>query len=136
MRVSAITSRFFRRQDGSATVETVLWFPFFIAVFGLMFDSSMVFFTQSKIMRAIQDGNREYSIGRLADTDSTETYIENVLAGINVTATAASRVSSSGVITTVVTVRASEMDMIGYFTAIRNVVFTVSADQMVENWET
>lgn len=132
----SILTRFFRRQDGAATVETVLWIPFFFAVFGLMFDTTMVFFTQSKILSAIQEGNREFSIGRLSNTAATETYIENLLASINVTANASSQLSSAGVVTTVVTVQASQMDMIGYFAAIRNVEFTVSADHMIENWET
>ena len=133
--MTSLFSRFFRREDGVATIETVLWFPFLIALFGLMFDATMVFNTQARIMRVIQDGNREYSIGNLADTTATEDFIENRLSGINITATAASNVTA-GVVTTVVTVRAPEMDLIGYFSAIRNVVFTVSAYQMVENWET
>ena len=133
--MTSLFARFFRRDDGVATIETVLWFPFLIALFGLMFDATMVFNTQARIMRVIQDGNREYSIGNLADTTATEDFIENRLSGINITATAASNVTA-GVVTTVVTVRAPEMDLIGYFSAIRNVVFTVSAYQMVENWET
>lgn len=133
--MTCLLSRFVRRDDGVATIETVLWFPFLIALFGLMFDATMVFNTQARIMRVIQDGNREYSIGNLADMTATEDFIENRLSGINIKATAASRVTA-GVVTTVVTVRAPEMDMIGYFSAIRNVVFTVSAYQMVENWET
>jgi len=128
-------TRFIRRNDGAATVETVLWFPFFIAVFGLMFDTTMLFHTQAKIMRAIQDGNRTYSVGKLSTTSATETYIEDKLAGINVTAHASSQVTA-GVMTTTVRVRASELDLLGFFTAIRNVEFTVSAYHMVENWET
>lgn len=128
-------SRFFHRQDGAATVETVLWFPFFIAVFGLMFDTTMVFFTQSRVMSVVQEGNRELSIGRLADTNATENFIEGKLAAMDVSATAASQISSAGVVTTTVTVRAPEMDMIGYFTAIRNLEVTITADHMIENWE-
>ncbi len=130
----ALLNPFLRRQDGTATVETVLWFPFFIAVFGLMFDTTMVFHTQAKIMRAIQDGNRNYSVGRIASRSDTEDFIENKLAGINVTAHAATTVTA-GVVTTVVTVKAPELDLLGFFTAIRNVEFKVSAEHMVENWE-
>ncbi len=127
--------RFLRREDGTATVETLLWFPFFIFVFGLMFDAAMIFYTQSRIVRIIQEGNREYSIGNLADPAATETYIETALSSINVTATAASQVTA-GVVTTVVSVRAPELDLLGFFSAIRNLEFNVSSYQMIENCET
>lgn len=125
---------FLRREDGTATVEAVLWFPIFIAVFGLMVDAAMIFHGQAKVLRVIQDGNRNFSIGRLTNEAETETYIENVLADLNITATAETT-ETAGVAYTVVTVQAAQLQILGYFSALTNLEIRVGAEHMIENWE-
>ncbi len=132
--ISTAIRKFLRRETGAATVETVLWFPLFIAVFGLMLDVAMIFHGQAKVLRVVQDGNREYSIGRIATPGAAETYIENVLAGIGIRGTATTS-EKAGVAHTVVRVQASELQVIGYFTAFTGLQVTVTAEHMIENWE-
>lgn len=125
---------FLRKNDGTATVETVLWFPIFIAVFGLMLDVAMIFHGQAKVLRVIQDGNRDYSVGRLTTTAATETYIENTLAALDIQAEATTT-NVAGVAHTLVKVPAAQLQMLGYFTVLGQIDITVTAEQMVENWE-
>ena len=126
--------RFLRRNDGAATVETILWFPLFIAVFGLMLDVSMIFFGKSKVLRVIQDGNREYSVGRITTEAATETFIENQLAQLGIQAVATTT-EVAGVAHTLVTVQASQLQVLGYFTAFSGLELNITAEQMIENWE-
>lgn len=126
--------RFLCRSDGTATVETVLWFPLFIAVFGLMLDVAMIFHGQAKVLRVAQEGNREYSIGRLTTPADAETFIEAQLAQLNIQATATTT-ETAGVAHTIVTVPASELQVLGYFSVFAGLQLYISADHMIENWE-
>jgi Flp pilus assembly protein TadG len=125
---------FFRRTDGTATVETVLWFPLFIAVFGLMLDVAMIFHGQAKVLRVTQEGNREYSIGRLTTPAAAEAYIEGALAQLNIQATARTT-EVAGVAHTIVTVPANQLQVLGYFTAFSSLQLNITAEHMIENWE-
>lgn len=127
-------NRFLRRDDGTATVETLLWFPLFIAVFGLMLDVSMIFFGQAKVLRVVQDGNRSYSVGRITTKSDTETFIENQLSQLGITANATTT-TLAGVAHTKVTVPVKQLEVLGYFTAFSGLTITVTAEHMIENWE-
>ena len=126
--------KFLRKQNGAATVETVLWFPLFIAVFGLMLDVAMIFHGQAKVLRVVQDGNREYSIGRLTTRTEAENYVENVLAQIGIQGQATTT-EIAGVAHTVVRVQANELQVLGYFSAFSNLQLSIAAEHMIENWE-
>lgn len=132
-RLSRLRS-FLKRTDGTATVETVLWFPLFIAVFGLMLDVAMIFFGQAKVLRIAQEGNREYSIGRLTTPTEAEAYIEGALAALNIQATARTT-EVAGVAHTLVTVQANQLQVLGYFTAFSGLQLNITAEHMIENWE-
>ena len=133
MRLQSL-ARFLKRDDGTATVETVLWFPLFIAVFGLMLDMAMIFHGQAKVLRIVQDGNREYSIGRLTTPDAAETYIENTLALMDIQATATTT-EVAGVAHTLVRVPANQLQVLGYFSAFSGLQLSIPAEHMIENWE-
>lgn len=127
------TRGFWGCEKGTATVEAVLWFPIFIVVFGLMVDCSMIFHGQAKILRVIQDGNRNFSIGRLENEEETAAYIEQVLADLKIDADATTY-ENAGVAYTVVTVPATELQMLGYFNALRGLELQVAAEHLIENW--
>ena len=80
-------------------IEAVLWLPLFFAHFGLMTDAAMVFNGHSRVMRVVQDANRNLSVGRLADEAETEAYIVAALSGLSQNATASTTIVS-GVATT------------------------------------
>ena len=100
-----------RREDGSATVETVLWLPLFFAAFGLMTDAAMVFNGHSRVTRILQDANRNLSVGRFVDEDETETYILAALNALAPNATASTTVTA-GVATSVVQVPATDLEIL------------------------
>lgn len=127
----------FRRSEaGTATVEAVLWFPIFIAVFGLMVDSAMIFHGQSKVLRVVQDGNRRLSIQSLKTDAEVEAYINAQLAVIGVTPSRTETLSdaTTGIVSTLVVVPASELQLLGYFSALTNLEIPVTAQHMREDW--
>ncbi len=129
--------RFLRRDDGATTIEAVLWFPFLMAVFGLMLDVAMIFHGQAKVLRVVQDANREFSIGRYASEAATEAAINTQLAALKVWPTlTVTDERDDGVATTTVSVPAAQFTVLGFFSAIDNFNIAVSADHMIENWET
>lgn len=129
-------TRFFKRQDGTATVEAVLWFPIFIAVFGLMVDAAMIFHGQSKVLRVVQDANRNLSIGRLDNDAEVIAYINTELAEVGVTPSRTEALSdaTSGIVSTLVVIPASEFQLLGYFSVITNMEVPVTAQHMREDW--
>ncbi len=129
-------NRFFKREDGTATVEAVLWFPIFIGVFGLMVDSAMIFHGQSKVLRVVQDANRNLSIGRLDNDAEVITYINAQLALVGVTPSRTEAISdmTTGIVSTLVVVPASELQLLGYFSVLNNLEVPVTAQHMREDW--
>lgn len=127
--------RFLRRESGVATIETVLWFPLLIMIFGLMLDAALVFHGQAKVLRVVQDHNREYSVGRYATTAETETAIETELAALKLWPDDTTTVVIAGVARTQVRVPAAQLTMLGYFSGLENMKISVSANHMIENWE-
>lgn len=128
--------RFLRREHGTATVEAVLWFPIFIAVFGLMVDSSIIFNGQTKVLRVVQDANRNMSIGRFRTDTEVEDYINDQLAvyGITPSLTDAQSDATTGIVSTTVVVPASELQLLGYFSVLVNLNIPVTAQHMREDW--
>lgn len=126
--------RFLTNTDGGPTVETILWFPFFIFVFGFMTDVAMLFHGQAKVLMIAQEGNREYSIGRITTEAAAETYIENRLSAVGVQAQATT-VEVAGVARTIVSVPATELQVLGFFDAFKGLDLTITAEHMIENWE-
>lgn len=130
------SKRFLRREDGSAMVEAVLWLPIFLVIFGLMVDSALVFHGQSKVLRVVQDANRNMSIGRLDTDDDVETYITTRLAVYGITPSTATAVTdaTTGLVTTTVVVPARQLQALGYFDALLNLEIPVVAQHMREDW--
>jgi Flp pilus assembly protein TadG len=134
--IRALVPGFRRQEDGTATVEAVLWFPIFIAVFGLMVDSAMIFHGQSKVLRVVQDANRKLSIKSLETDADVEAYINAQLAAINVTPSRTEALSdpTTGIVSTLVVVPAREFQILGYFSALTNLQVPVTAQHMREDW--
>lgn len=126
--------RFVSRQDGTASIETVIWFPVFFFVFGLMVDVAMIFHGQATVLRIVQDGNREYSVGRFETEAETATEIQTLLGELGIQATA-NTTEVAGVARTWVTVPVKQLQIIGYFTPFDDLSITVAAEHMIEYWE-
>lgn len=124
---------FRRREDGVVTVETILWIPMFFFVFGLVVDVAMLFHGQAKVLMIAQNGNREYSIGNITMA-GTETFIETELAAQNIQV-AATTVEIAGLARTVVSIPATELQVLGYFNVFPGLNLTVTAEHTIEYWE-
>ncbi len=132
-RLPVIGARFRKADDGTATVEAVLWFPIFILVFGLMVDASMIFHGQSKVLRVVQDANRNMSIGRLDTNAEVESYINAQLALFGVVPKSTTAISDGNFVYTVVTVPARQLQALGYFNSLLNLEIDVSSAHVLDS---
>lgn len=127
--------RYVRGEEGTATVEFVMWLPVVLLLFGLTVDVSMVFHSQSQVLRIVQDANRNASIGRLQTTADVENYIETRLRASSETADAAASITA-GVISTSVTYPARDFQILGFFRQFNDLTMNVNSAHMIENWGT
>ena len=84
--------RFLEDDNGSATIEAVLWLPLFFAIILVVMDASMAFNAQTRAMRIVQDTNRAFAVGRIATLAEAEPMMLARVAGISPGAAAASEV--------------------------------------------
>ncbi len=132
-RIPVIGKYFSKREDGTATVEAVLWFPIFIAVFGLMVDASSIFHGQSKVLRVVQDANRNMSIGRFTTDAQVTGYINAQLLAFNVVPTSTVALSDGNVVLTVVKVPASQFQLLGYFSSLLNLELAITSAHILDS---
>lgn len=131
-----LIKRFSREDSGSATVEAVLWIPVFVMFMVLAVDASFLFFGQNKAHRIVQDVNRQYSVGWHADATEVR---DAILARLSVMAPSATAGDISvttgvgGVITTTVSLDASDLVAVGSFTSLMDATVFVTSTHMVEN---
>ncbi|MGC1430289.1 MAG: TadE/TadG family type IV pilus assembly protein [Albidovulum sp.] len=127
-------ARFKRSEDGAATIEAVLWLPFFIMLFGLLADVSMVFHGQSKLLRIVQDANRSMSIGRFASTSDAEDFVRLRVTGISSNAlVTTSYIAGTGLITTQLSVPIGDLDLFGVSSVFSGVRMTVRSEHLMES---
>lgn len=126
-----ISQRFLRGESGAATIEAVLWLPFFVMLFAMLVDVSMIFHGQTRVMRIIQDANRNTSIGRLDTPGDTESFILSRLGGFSPHASAATNITA-GLVTTTVSVPLADLDVLGVVSAFSDSKLTVRADHLME----
>lgn len=123
---------FLKDEDGSATIESVIWFPIYAILLAFVMNISMVFFTESQLLRVVQDGNRAFSLGRLQDADEVEAYIQAELAYIDASISVNSSISG-GRIETALTVPASDLMPLNFMTgAFSGIDIGVNAQHIIE----
>lgn len=103
----------------------------FFALFGLMTDVSMIFSGETRVVRVIQDANRNLSVGRLTSAADTEEYVLAALSQLSPNAQASTTITS-GVATTTVTMPASDFEILGMFSALNNLTLSVTSQQYIE----
>lgn len=129
---SRCIGEFLHRSDGVATIEAVLWMPVFVALFAIVADTALLFGSQTNALRVLQDANRAMSVGRFRTVEETEAYILNQVSGMSPNATA-STVVVNHVITSRVTIPASDVVATGIVTAFADLEVNVFAEHMAEN---
>ncbi len=119
--------RFIDRNDGSASIEALFWIPAFLAVFALMVDASYIYHSEARILRIVQDANRNLSNTRYDTEAEVEDYIRARLASLKITpksikatlATDSTGTRNNAIMTTVV-VEAKNVQMIGLYGSLMN----------------
>ena len=132
-KMNRLLNRFAHDTSGSSTVEFVIWLPMVLMAFGLTVDVSMIFHSQSEVLRIVQDANRNASIGRFRTSAEAEDYIEARLHNASATANATSTITA-GVITTTVTYPARDFQILGFFKQFNDLEITVNSEHLIENW--
>ena len=124
--------QFCRAEDGSTTIETVIWLPMFMILLGFIINVSMVFFNESQILRVIQDGNRAFSLGRLQDLKEVEDYVLARLAYLDASITIGSEVAD-GFVTTWLRTPATDLMPVSFMSSVfEGLDVGVSAQHIVE----
>lgn len=122
---------FLKRDEGSVSIETLLWLPMIIIVLGLIFDAASLFHQYPRISRAVQEAHRSLSVNKLKDAASTEAFIETQLASISSKADATTTITGD-VVTTDVVIPASDIPMIGMFAILAGVQIKISGAHVLE----
>ena len=123
---------FWKKQDGTATVEFVICLPVFLMLLGLIIDTSLVLSGEARALRVVQDANRSFSIGRIKTINETQAMIVSGLVGISPGVTALT-VVSGGVITSTASMPAKELGSTGLLEIFGTAKVKVTAQHMSEN---
>ena len=124
-------SRFKDCEDGSATVESLFWFPLFMFILVLVADVSFIFFGKAQALRVIQDGNRALSVGRFNDTDSTRDFITAALQPFAENVVVTTTVDD-GVVTSTATIPTTDLMAVGSIPGISSIDVVVTAQHFLE----
>ncbi len=124
-------SRFAKSEDGSATVESLFWFPLFMFILVLVADVSFIFFGKAQALRVIQDGNRALSVGRFNDTESTQDFIAVALQPFSENVVVTTTVQD-GVVTSTAKIPTTDLMAVGSIPGINNIDVVVTAQHFLE----
>ena len=134
-----MTARWFKRfvQDdrGSATIESLLWFPLFVYLLLLITDVSFIFYGKAQALRIVQDGNRALSIKYPGVTTAAqaEALITANLQRFDPNPEVDTTINvSTGLIQTIATLDASELMAIGSIPGFGDFEFEVVAQHFQE----
>lgn len=127
-----VARRFAHQEDGAATIEAVLWLPFFLMLFGLLADVSMIFYNQSRLLRIVQDANRNFSVERLANETETAAFVESQALSVSANVVATTT-KTAGLITTSATVPIEDLDLFGVAGVFGGVNMTIRAQHLSES---
>lgn len=118
-------------EEGTATVEFIIIFPIFLLLLALIADASLIFFGQANALRAVQDANRSFSVGRYTTESETESSILAALSRFSANAVATSTVSNGSILTTV-TFPARDLASLGLISQLTDFSLTVTSEHLVE----
>ncbi len=124
--------RFFQDETGSATIESVIWFPIFAVILAFIMNISLVFFNESQMLRVVQDGNRAFSLGRMADAEEVQAYILSRLAYLEANMVVNTTISGGFIMTNLSAPAGQLMPLNLMTSAFDGITIMVSAQHIVE----
>lgn len=127
---------FLWQEEGSSTIEFVLWLPLVIAILLLVVDSSMLFMSRSHAIRVLQDTNRLYSVGQFTGTPveritKAQNYALSRLRALSPSA-AVTTTETNRVVRTRATMETREIAAIGFLGMMIDTEMVVAAEYRVE----
>ncbi|WP_407492187.1 TadE/TadG family type IV pilus assembly protein [Pseudooceanicola sp. MF1-13] len=123
--------RFRTSEEGSATIETLIWLPVFIWVLVMIINVSFILFEKNQAFRIVQDANRVLSTGYMLTTAETEAYIASRLADIAPDAVVATSIND-GIVTSNVSYQVSQVFMPNIVAGMVNTQVSISAQHFME----
>ena len=105
--------------------------PFFVALFTLIVDGTIIFNNHSNVLRIVHDANRAFSVGRVETGAAAEQMIAANAAHISKNMEIQTIVSN-GIIVTRVRIPVKDMDMTGLFSGIADATLTINAQHYLE----
>lgn len=127
----ASATLFSQNEEGTITVEAVLWLPVYLAFFAIAADVALMFHGQAKAMRIVQDANRHASSGYFLTKEEVEA---DVLGRLRAFSPAAQVKTTYGLldVQTSVVLPASDLVAIGLFENFANLNVSASAYHRLE----
>lgn len=122
---------FLKNENGSATVEAVIWLPMLLFVFMMIVNVAFVFNGKGQVFQAVQDANRAFSVGRLASAQATQTAIKAAIKNLSSHATVTTTLTD-GIITSNVLIPVSDLTAVGQFDFLTGYNVQVRAQHFME----
>ena len=123
--------RFRSSEEGSATIETVIWIPIFVWVLVMIINVSLVLFNKNQAFRIVQNANRILSTGYMQTAAETESYISDRITSFAPGATVTTTIDN-GVVTSDVSYKVSNLFMPHVVTSLMNITVSFSSQHFME----
>lgn len=126
------------REEGSVTLEAVLWFPIYAFVIAFILDVSMIFSNAAKVQRMVQDGTRAFSFGAFStggvpDCGKLETWLLARIQPLSPSATVScDDTSITNMVRVQAVVKSGELDLSGATGRLGNFDMGVQIEHMIE----
>ena len=128
--------RYRQQEDGSVTVEFVLWIPILVLLISLTADAALLFGAKANVLRVVQDANRAASIGRLGPVDEmtveAQDFVRARIGFMAANATITSVVIGNNVISTTVVIPSNDLIATGFLGRLANINITINAQHYLE----
>ena len=125
-------ARFKADESGAATIEAVIWIPFFFFIMAMVLDASMMFNAQSRALRIVQDTNRALAVGRIATVADAETLLRTRIATISPSATV-DAIIAGDLVTSSVRMPFGDLIMFNVFDSFGDFAISAQSQQLLED---
>ena len=123
--------RYRTSEEGSATIETLIWIPVFVWVLVMIINASLILFQKNQAFRIVQNANRILSTGYMQTPSETQTYIADRIANFAPEATVTTTIDN-GVVTSSVAYQVTNLFMPHVIEQLANININISAQHFME----